>query len=70
MIVYNLPPMKSPFSLTPAVPSSLPSQPERIKKLLDNMEVSGKGAIVDKVEGMKYILAVRIKVETETVMRR
>jgi len=33
--------------------------PEKIKKLLDNMEVTGKGAIIEKVEGMKYILAVR-----------
>ena len=44
------------ISSTPPPPLA---QPERIKKLLDNMEITGKAAVVEKVEGMKYILAVR-----------
>lgn len=36
------------------------SQPEKIKHLLDNIEAgTGKGSVIEKVEGMKYILAVR-----------
>ena len=30
---------------------------DRIKRLLDNVEVTGKAAAGDKVEGMKYLLA-------------
>lgn len=45
-----------PFILTDA---SLSAQPERIKHLLDNMELgTGKASIAEKTEGMKYILAV------------
>lgn len=41
-------------------PAHPPSQPERIKHLLDNVELgSGKASMAEKTEGMKYILAVR-----------
>lgn len=36
-------------------------QPERIKHLLDNIELgTGKASIAEKTEGMKYILAVSV----------
>ena len=37
-----------------------PLQDAKIKHLLDNVDTSGKSSLADKVEGMKYILAVRI----------
>ena len=34
-------------------------QPEKIKHLLDNVELgSGKAAVMEKIDGMKYLLAV------------
>ena len=33
--------------------------PDRIKFLLDNTETRGGASVMEKVEGMKYILAVR-----------
>lgn len=36
-------------------------QPDKIKHLLDNVESgSGKASIIEKTEGMKYLLAVSI----------
>ena len=51
----------SPILLLPhALLSPSPPQPEKIKHLLDNIEAgTGKGSVMEKVEGMKYILAVR-----------
>ena len=35
-------------------------QPDKIKHLLDNVELgTGKGQVQEKTEGMKYLLAVR-----------
>jgi hypothetical protein len=31
----------------------------KIRKLLDNVDLSGQGAVLEKTEGMKYLLAVR-----------
>jgi hypothetical protein len=45
----------SPSPSTPRRP-----QPDRIKHLLDNVELgSGRASMAEKTEGMKYILAVR-----------
>lgn len=41
-------------------PHPPPAQPEKIKHLLDNVEMgTGKGQVQEKTEGMKYLLAVR-----------
>lgn len=46
-------------ALTPPPMSLRLAQPEKIKHLLDNIEAgTGKGSVMEKVEGMKYILAV------------
>lgn len=51
-----------PAPRLPFPPTPLPrAQAERIKHLLDNVEGgSGKGSVLEKMEGMKYLLAVRV----------
>jgi hypothetical protein len=48
----------SPLLLSVLIPRYIRVQIDKIRKLLDNVEVSGKAAAVEKMEGMKYLLAV------------
>ena len=55
----HLPPPVSLTHLSPPIPTPQPLQEAKIKHLLDNVDSAGKSSVSDKVEGMKYILAVR-----------